>query len=133
MYFSSSIVRLRHLGTGKIYDAAQFRGWNVAVMCGVGNPHAFADDLLHAGINIVGENFFRDHHSFTAADIERVMTESREAHADAIVTSEKDAVRLEGLQTGDTGDIPMYAAILELQSEDEVRLKSLLLRTVTQR
>jgi hypothetical protein len=36
-------------------------------------------------------------------------------------------VRLEGLTHG---DVPIYAAQLEIQSDDEVRLKSLLLRTV---
>jgi tetraacyldisaccharide 4'-kinase len=78
-------------------------------------------------MNIVSENFFSDHHVFTQEDLERVTQAAREKGADAIVTTEKDAVRLEGLKLG---DIPFYAAMLEVQSEDEVRLKSLLLRTV---
>jgi tetraacyldisaccharide 4'-kinase len=127
MYVYSSITRLRHIETGEIYEASQFAGWNGALMCGIGNPHAFADDILQFGMNIVSENFFSDHHVFTQEDLERVTQAAREKGADAIVTTEKDAVRLEGLKLG---DIPFYAAMLEVQSEDEVRLKSLLLRTV---
>ena len=130
MYFYSTISRLRHLATGEIYDAGHFAGWNVAVACGIGNPEAFADDILQAGINIVSESFFADHHAFAQHDLDRITHEAEEAGAHAIVTTEKDAVRLEGLKHG---EIPLYAAQLDLQSDDEVRLKSLLLRTVSVR
>jgi tetraacyldisaccharide 4'-kinase len=128
MYFYSSIINLRHLESGEIYSCAKFVGWNVAIACGIGNPEAFTEDILQAGINIVSESFFADHHAFTQTDLERIYKGAREAGADAIVTTEKDAVRLDGLSYG---DIPIYAAQLELQSDDEVRLKSLLLRTVS--
>ena len=130
MYFYSSIVSLRHLESGEVYPASKFVGWNVAVVCGIGNPEAFTEDILQAGINIVSESFFADHHVFTQNEMERVYKAARESGADAIVTTEKDAVRLEGLRFE---EIPMYAAQLELQSDDEVRLKSLLLRTVSAR
>jgi tetraacyldisaccharide 4'-kinase len=130
MYLYSTITRLRHLATGEVYDAKNFAGWNVAVACGIANPGAFSEDVLQAGINIVSESFFADHHSFTQEDIDRISRAAGEAGADAIVTTEKDAVRLEGLSHG---DIPIYAAQLEIESDDEVRLKSLLLRTVSMR
>jgi tetraacyldisaccharide 4'-kinase len=127
MYVYSSIVGLRHLASGEIYDAKEFGGWNVALMCGIGNPHAFADDILQAGMNIVGETFFRDHHAFSQPDVNQVVRAARESGADAVVTTEKDAVRLEGLEPS---DFPIYAAQLKIESEDEVRLKSVLLRKV---
>ena len=129
MYVYSSIKRLRHL-SGEAYEAGQFRGWNVSLMCGIGNPHAFADDILQVGINIVAEHFYVDHHPFTQQDLDEVTRAAREVGADAIITTEKDAVRLEGLSPA---EIPVYAAQLEIESEDEVRLKSLLLRTVVKR
>ena len=95
--------------------------------CGIANPNAFSQDVLQAGINIVSESFFADHHAFTQDDVDRISRAARDAGADAVVTTEKDAVRLEGLTHG---DIPIYAAQLEIESDDEVRLKSLLLRTV---
>jgi tetraacyldisaccharide 4'-kinase len=128
MYFYSGITALRHLATGESYEVSNFAGWNVAVMCGVGNPQAFSDDLLRVGINIVVEDFFRDHYAFSQSDLDHVTRAAKETSADAILTTEKDAIRLEGLAQG---DIPIYAAQLEIQSDDEVKLKSLLLRTVT--
>lgn len=127
MYVYSSIVRLRHLSTGMTYDGDQFVGWNASIMCAIGNPRAFSDDLLQIGINIASETFYRDHHPYTQDELDRVIGEAERAGADMIVTTEKDAVRLEGLTCG---QIPVYAAELELQSEDEVRLKSLLLRSL---
>jgi tetraacyldisaccharide 4'-kinase len=130
LYFYSGITGLRHLETAESYDIKDFTGWNVAVACGIGNPEAFADDLLQIGINIVSESFFPDHHPFTQEDLNTITRAAREAGAEAIVTTEKDAARLEKL---DHGDVPIYAARLQLQSDDEVRLKSLLLRTVNAR
>lgn len=127
MYFVSSITSFRHLDTGEIYEANQFAGWNAALVCGIGNPHAFADDILQAGINIVSESFFADHHPYSQVDMDEVTQQAREAGADCIITTEKDAMRLEAISRG---DIPVYAARLELEGDDEVRLKSLLLRNV---
>lgn len=128
MYFYSTITELRHLATGEVYDAKSFSGWNFAVACGIANPHAFTEDVLQIGINIVAESFFPDHHAFAQRDLDQITRAAREAGADAIVTTEKDAVRMDGLGHG---DVPIYAARLELESDDEVRLKSLLLRTVS--
>ena len=128
MYFHSTLARLRHLATGETYDAREFAGWNGALMCGIGNPLAFADDVLQIGVNIVSESFFADHHYFTQEELDRVNRAAEEAQAHAILVTEKDAVRLEGLRFG---GIPVYAAQLEIHGDDEVRLKSLLLRTVT--
>jgi tetraacyldisaccharide 4'-kinase len=130
MYVCSLIARLRHIETGEAYETNEFIGWNAALMCGIGNPHAFADDIIQVGINIVSENFFPDHHPFTQEDLDRATRAAQDARADLIVTTEKDAVRLEGLKQG---AIPIYAAQLEIQSDDDVRLKSLLLRTLVKR
>lgn len=126
MYVYAEITHLRHTATNTVYEAGDFRGWNVSVMCGIGNPKVFSEDILQKGINITDEKFFPDHHAYTQQDLEQVTQEALRLGADAIVTTEKDAVRIEGLKQG---DVPVYAARLQIRSEDEVRLKSLLLRT----
>lgn len=127
VYTYAAITHLRHLGTSDVYEANQFNGWNAAVVCGVGNPEAFADDVLDAGINIVSERFYADHHPFSQDDMTRGQEAARKSGADMIVTTEKDAVRLDGLELG---EVPVYAARLEIMSDDEVRLKSLILKTL---
>jgi tetraacyldisaccharide 4'-kinase len=130
LYFYSAITSLRLLPTSDTYDASEFRAWNVVILCGIGNPQAFSEDLLQIGMNIVAECFFQDHHAYTLEEFDQTLRLAREVGADAILTTEKDAVRLAAFPYG---DIPVYAAQLELESEDEVRLKSLLLRALIQR
>jgi tetraacyldisaccharide 4'-kinase len=127
IYVYSSITGLRHLESGTVYDIAEFVGWNAWVMCGIGNPRAFVDDVAGGGITVLGESSFRDHYRYTQQNLDEVIRLGRTAAADLIVTTEKDAVRLEGLKTS---DVPVYAAQLEVQTEDEVRFKSLLLRSL---
>jgi tetraacyldisaccharide 4'-kinase len=124
------ITALRHLRTGRFYGIEQFSGWRASVLCGIGNPRAFCDDLADAGIQIASEHFFADHHPFTQADLDRATEGALAAQADMIVTTEKDAVRLEFLSER---QVPVYSAKLELRSEDEIKLKSMLLRALLKR
>jgi tetraacyldisaccharide 4'-kinase len=130
LYFYSTIVSLRLVSSGDIYDASEFVGWNVIAMCGIGNPQAFSEDLLQIGMSISAEKFFPDHYPYRQEDVDQIVQAARQTGADAIVTTEKDAVRLAGFKFG---DIPIYAAQLEIQSDDEVRFKSLLLRALIRR
>lgn len=130
MYVYSAITHLRHLATGEVYDIQEFAGWNVALLCGIGNPQAFSADILQTGMGITSEHFFDDHHDYTQEELDRVIESAQREGADAIVTTEKDAVRLDGFRHG---EVPVYAAQMEIQSEDEVRLKSLLLRAMIEK
>ena len=130
LHFYSAITGLRHFSSGENYDIREFKGWNVGVMCGIGNPEAFSDDVLNGGLNIVSESFFRDHHPFTQSDLDSAIKIAREGGADALLTTAKDAVRLDGLNDR---EFPVYVALSELRGEDEVRLKSLLLRTLVRK
>jgi len=130
IYVYSTITGMRHIQSGSVYGAEEFAGWNAWLMCGIGNPHAFADDVVGIGISVAGESFFHDHFPYSQKDLNRVVGEARAAGTDLIVTTEKDAVRLDGLELS---EMPVYAAQLEVQTEDEVRLKSLLLRLLAAR
>lgn len=130
VYTYAAITHLRHLRGGDLYEVDRFKGWNAAILCAIGNPRAFSDDVLEAGINIVGEHFYGDHHPFKQVDLNRTLDAARKSGADMIVTTEKDAVRLVGLEFG---EVPFYAARLEMLSDDEVRLKSLILKTMHQK
>ena len=44
--------------------------------------------------NVVGTRSFRDHHRYTASDVAQIKKEARDAGADLIVTTEKDAVKI---------------------------------------
>jgi tetraacyldisaccharide 4'-kinase len=63
-------------------------------IAGIARPDAFFADLAGAGWQLVDRLPFRDHHPFTAADIAAIARRVRETGAEAVVTTEKDAVRL---------------------------------------
>jgi tetraacyldisaccharide 4'-kinase len=75
----------------------QTDGRRLVGLAGIARPHRFFDALRADGFEVVREIAFRDHHWFTRADLERVAAEAHAAGANAVVTTAKDAVRLERL------------------------------------
>jgi tetraacyldisaccharide 4'-kinase len=66
----------------------------VFVVAGIASPERVAAAVQGSGWPIAGRRFFRDHHRYTARDLERIAGEARAAGAGALVTTEKDYVRL---------------------------------------
>jgi tetraacyldisaccharide 4'-kinase len=66
----------------------------VLALAGIASPGRFFDDLRAAGWNVARTLEFRDHHPYSARDAARVVAAARAAGAAAIVTTEKDYVRL---------------------------------------
>jgi tetraacyldisaccharide-1-P 4'-kinase len=67
----------------------------VFAVAGIARPQRFFADLSAAGWSVAGTLTFRDHHRFDAADLRRIREAARAAGAEAILTTEKDGVRLE--------------------------------------
>lgn len=62
--------------------------------CGIARPTNFFTELSHARLRVVGTQSFRDHHAYTASDVELLFKLGQEAGATAFITTEKDAVNL---------------------------------------
>jgi tetraacyldisaccharide 4'-kinase len=67
----------------------------VFAVAAIAQPERFFSDVSTAGWHLVGSMGFRDHHYFTQSDIGRIEKAARGAAAAIILTTEKDAVRLE--------------------------------------
>lgn len=78
-------------------DGAAVHATRVVAAAGIARPSRFFDALRHRGFDVARTLTFRDHHWFTAADIERIADAARAAGAGTVVMTEKDAVRLDGL------------------------------------
>ena len=83
----------------------------VFAFAGLANNEQFFASLRTNGLNVIGTRSFRDHHRYTAADIASVKDAARIAGADAIVTTEKDAVKI------DDRDIIAIAAEMMIEPE----------------
>ena len=91
----------------------------VAAFCGIARPQQFFAGLEAAGLPIVTHIAFPDHHRYTAADIDRLVTASRKAGAAALITTEKDMVRLGNLSAAFPESLPLLTAGLRIEIEHE--------------
>ena len=78
---------------------------------GVGNPAAFFSLLRNENVNVAGTLAFRDHYDYAQRDIDRLESDARVAGAAALITTAKDAVKLEKLHSR----IPCLAAIIDIE------------------
>ena len=97
------------------------------LLAAIARPERFERDVGGAGVAVLGRAFFRDHHRFRADDLARVVSEARAAGAGAIVTTAKDAVRLES--AGALG-LPIVVLAIAAEVADEARLRARLLSAV---
>lgn len=67
---------------------------NVLAFCAIARPKRFFDDLRAAGITLASEIAFRDHHSYTPADISYLTAKASQSGANAFATTEKDSINL---------------------------------------
>lgn len=63
-------------------------------VAGIAGPQRFLDDLRSAGWTVAGSRIFRDHHPYSRSDVAEIFAAARAAGATAVVTTEKDFVRL---------------------------------------
>lgn len=84
------------------------RGRKVAVFSAIGDPVSF-EGLVRSCGGIIGFSAaFEDHHPYSSDDIKRIIEQCALKQVPTVITTEKDAVRLEGL-------IPPTCSILVLR------------------
>ena len=81
----------------------------VVAVAGIARPDAFFQDLAGAGWQLADRLAFADHHPFTPADVAAIAGRVRQAGGAAVLTTEKDAVRLLPLRP-----LPFAAAFVPL-------------------
>ena len=90
-----------------------------AALCGIARPAQFFDGLEAAGLRLAARIAFPDHHRYTAREIGRIQAVARHAGAAAIITTEKDLMRLGGLFASIPESLPLKTARLRVEIEDE--------------
>jgi tetraacyldisaccharide 4'-kinase len=108
----------RHGGRSDLLYVSEIGHGPFLAFCGIGNPQAFFDDLSHWHVPVAGQSIFRDHHRYTAADLQRLEKSAKGAGAIAFVTTEKDA---ENLAAGCSSTMPIFVAVIDfvLTAESE--------------
>ncbi len=93
------LVGLRELA-GRELPPAEYAGAPVLAFCGLARPESFAAGLEELGLDVRHLEPFADHHRFTSGELGALWQQARELNCRALVTSQKDAVRLGPLPAG---------------------------------
>jgi tetraacyldisaccharide 4'-kinase len=87
------------------------KGKKIAALSGIANPHSFEEFLEDFGAKIVCFERFADHHRYEQQEIIDFINRAARFGAQAVITTEKDAVRIPRL---DRRDIPVYFMRVEI-------------------
>jgi tetraacyldisaccharide 4'-kinase len=81
---------------GETEACDSWNGRRVVAFCGIGNPAAFRATLDRIGLALPTHTVtaFPDHHHYTADDLTRLVAEAEATHAEALVCTLKDLVKL---------------------------------------
>ena len=109
----------------------------IAAFCGIARPPQFFAGLQSAGLSLATQIAFPDHHTFTDRDVSRLLSGARAAGATALITTEKDLVRLGKFVAMIEREMSLKAAGLRITIENEQEalawLQSRLARNSTDR
>ncbi len=77
---------------------ADLAGARLAAFAGIAAPASFVETLRGAGVEVKEMASFADHHWYSVDDLARLDARAAELGADALITTEKDWVRLRRLR-----------------------------------
>jgi tetraacyldisaccharide 4'-kinase len=109
-------VNVTELGKKKTHSLKWFKGKKVVCFCGIADPASFINTIQGLGAEIAGHLNFPDHYTYTADDLKQLADEAKKMDAEALITTEKDAVRIADFIPP---DMPMLTLNIELKITNE--------------
>ena len=103
---------LEDVFTGQRSGLELIKARKVASLSGIAQPESFEQSLVKLGGELVYTKRFADHHRFTQQEILNAINRSKKRQAEAIITTQKDAVRFPKL---DRRDLPIYFMRVEIK------------------
>jgi tetraacyldisaccharide 4'-kinase len=98
-------------------------GSRVAAFSGIGNPEGFRKILEGMGCDVVIMVAFPDHCAFREEDMKRVDSQARRSGSGAIVTTMKDAVKLEGYR--ELLSVPLHIVDIRMEVDEKAEFEKL--------
>jgi len=90
-------------------NIGELQNRELVLVSAIGRPEDFEKTVLRLGLKINKHFIFRDHHAYTKMDIARIEDYCGKNKIGAVVTTEKDAVKLKSSRV--TGDKPDYLVL----------------------
>ncbi len=103
---------LQRIDTGERIPLTALAGRKVGALSGIAAPESFEAFVRETGARLIYTRRFLDHYRFTHEDLTGVFAEAQRAGVEIMVTTEKDAVRIEA---GEKFPVPCYYLRLEIE------------------
>ncbi len=103
---------LTHVFTSERRELNHLRGLKVVAMSGIAMPVGFEKELEKRGADVVDAHRFADHHRYSQQEVINIINAAKREGAQAISTTEKDAVRFPRL---DRCDVPIYFLRVDIE------------------
>jgi tetraacyldisaccharide 4'-kinase len=116
------VKQLRSLNNSEPFELSS----PVAAFCGIGNPDSFFRMLQQAGHAVVLTKVFPDHHRYTQPEIDMLIAAARNAGATHLITTAKDAVKLNSVELS----LPSHVLDVEIELHQEEQLLTLIRRVL---
>jgi len=91
----------------------------VVAFCGIARPRQFFQGIAAAGVPLAESIAYADHHRYTPRDLDRLAAVAHRAGAAALLTTEKDRVRLGTMARNLPASLPLQAAQLRIEIAPE--------------
>ena len=124
--FRSKMVTRGIVPLSAIHSTAELRN-PVGAFCAVGNPTSFITHLKELGHEPIVQKFYMDHHRYTQKDVDDLVGMADGAGAQSLITTAKDAVKLQHLNL----PIPFFSLRIEIEIENADELSRLLIGAVS--
>lgn len=95
-------------------DIAKMRGKRVMAVSAIGNPASFEQTLSDLGAVIIESLRYPDHHDYAMSEMTDIFQQAENAGAEAIVITEKDAVKIPADVAREKWSIPIYVICVEV-------------------
>ena len=103
---------LRNIVTGETKPLEFLQGLEVGSICGIAMPESFEKGLKALGAQIVISKTYTDHHRYNTREMENFIRQCAHRDLSAIITTEKDAVRIPRIVDP---DVPIYYLRVEIE------------------
>ena len=102
---------LRDVWSREEYPLSWLRGKTTCTLSGIASPKGFENSLRHMGARVVWCERYADHHRYDSSEILYALSRTADMGADALVTTEKDAVRFPRFETSPVKCLYLRVAI----------------------
>lgn len=88
------------------------KGKTLTTLSGIAVPQGFEDSLRRLGAKVIWCERYADHHRYDSSEILYALNKTADLHADALITTEKDAVRFPRFETT---PVPCYYLRVDIE------------------